>query len=169
MAAIFGQLGVDWRLLLAQGVNFLVVIVVLTVFIWKPLLRMMDMRRERIEDGLQNAKNADARLASIDKLKDARMLEAEREAVKLISDAEDDATYRAESIIKTGEKKVATIMKDGQAILAQHREEQFDELIREAGSIVRSAVAKAALLHPAHIDEKLISEAAKIIEREARV
>ncbi|MEK7576393.1 MAG: ATP synthase F0 subunit B [Patescibacteria group bacterium] len=169
MAVIFSQLGVDWRLLLAQGVNFLVVLGVLTVFVWKPLLRMMDARRERIEDGLQNAKNADARLASIEKLKEARMSEAEREAVMRISEAESDANRRAGEIIKAGEKKSASILKEGQAILAQRREEQFDELIREAGSIIRSAVAKAALLHPTHIDEKLIAEASKVIEQEARV
>lgn len=169
MAAIFSQLGVDWRLLLAQGVNFLVVLVVLTVFVWKPLLRMMDARRERIEDGLQNAKNADERLANIEKLKAARMSEAERQAFALISEAEADAGQRAVEIIKAGEKKSVAILKEGQSILAQQREEQFDELIREAGAIVRGAVAKAALMHPAHIDEKLIAEASKIIEREARV
>jgi F-type H+-transporting ATPase subunit b len=168
MAAIFGQLGVDWRLLLAQGFNFVVVLVVLTIFVWKPLLAVMRARREHIEEGLENAKHVQERLANIEKLKEERMTEAEREAVSRVSQAETEAARRAGEIIKSGEEKSEQILKEGRAILAQRREEQFDELVREASLIVKSAIIKAVSAHPDQIDEKLVHEAVKAIESEAR-
>lgn len=168
MAAILGQLGVDWRLLLAQGFNFVVVLVVLTIFVWRPLLAVMRARRVRIEEGLENAKHAEERLANIEKLKEERMTEAEREAVARISQAEREAEQRAGEIIKLGEQKSEQILKEGRAILTQRREEQFDELVREAGLIVKSAIVKAVSAHPDQIDEKLVREAVKAIEVEAR-
>ena len=169
MAAILGQLGIDWRLLLAQGFNFVIVLVVLTIFVWKPLLAMMRNRRARIEEGLENAKHVEEKLANIEKLKEERMTEAEREAVSRISQAEREAERRAGEIVKSGEDRSEQVLKEGRAILAQRKEEQFDELVREASLIVKSAIVKAVSMHPDQIDERLVKEAAKAIEMEARV
>ena len=52
MQELFHSLGIDWKLLLAQGTNFLVVLIVLTFVLWKPLIRVLNERRKKIEAGL---------------------------------------------------------------------------------------------------------------------
>lgn len=61
-----GQLGIDWRLLLSQAANFALLLIVLSIFVYKPLLKLMHDRQNKINEGLVKAKAADERLHEID-------------------------------------------------------------------------------------------------------
>lgn len=169
MAAIFSQLGIDWKLLLAQGVNFLVVFGVLYLFVWKPLLRVMHERKRRIEQGLLDAQKARQELANIEVMKEHRLADADKEAAYRIQEAEKKASLRSAGILEAGEKKLKERAREAEAVLAQQREEQFDALAREARMIITAVVAKVASQHPEKVDEALIGEAVRMLEKEARV
>ena len=55
-AGILGNLGLDPGLFIAQLVNFLVVLLVLWRFAYRPLLKLLSERTEKIEGGLKMAK-----------------------------------------------------------------------------------------------------------------
>ena len=59
MSELFSQLGIDWKLLLAQGVNFVILLVVLTKFVYKPLMKMVEARRQKIELGIRGGEMAE--------------------------------------------------------------------------------------------------------------
>ena len=63
---ILAKLGVDKWLLLAQGVNFIVLLLVLTRFVYRPFIRHLDERAARIEGGLTHAREAEERLLGTD-------------------------------------------------------------------------------------------------------
>ncbi len=50
------QLGVDWGKLAVQAINFLILLYLLHRMAYRPLLRMMDQRRERIRNDLEEAR-----------------------------------------------------------------------------------------------------------------
>ncbi|MFA5800107.1 MAG: hypothetical protein WC840_04070, partial [Candidatus Peribacteraceae bacterium] len=50
------KLGINWQLLLAQIVNFLIVLGVLGAFVYKPILNLLDARTERIRKAMEDAK-----------------------------------------------------------------------------------------------------------------
>ena len=54
------QLGINGPFLLAQIVNFIVLFLLLRQFLFPPLLRMMDERKQRIADGLADIAGVDA-------------------------------------------------------------------------------------------------------------
>ena len=58
--------GVDWPHLLAQIVSFGIVCFVLYVFAYKPILRMLEARRQQIAGGLANAEKIREKLARIE-------------------------------------------------------------------------------------------------------
>jgi len=87
MRDLFHQLGVDWRLLLSQGVNFLVLLGVLTFFLFKPLLKLLEERKKKIELGLKVGKEAEERLLAIDKMKEEKISEAGKIAFEIIKKA----------------------------------------------------------------------------------
>ena len=64
---IFSKLGIDWRLLLAQVVNFLILLFVLRRFAYTPMLRFLEKRKNRIEKGLKEGKLATEKLLQIAK------------------------------------------------------------------------------------------------------
>ena len=55
---IFGQLGINGAFLLAQIINFLILFYLLRRFLLKPVMNMLDARRQRIEDGMKAADRA---------------------------------------------------------------------------------------------------------------
>ena len=60
MAELFAAFGIDWKLLLAQSVNFLIVFGGLTYFLYKPLMRALAAREEKIAKGVKDAEEAEA-------------------------------------------------------------------------------------------------------------
>ena len=49
MSELFSKLGIDWKLLIAQIINFLVLLFVLYKFAYRPILSMLEKRTKKIE------------------------------------------------------------------------------------------------------------------------
>lgn len=79
--------GVDWPHLIAQSISFAIVCVVLYVFAYKPILQMLEARREQIASGLANAEKIKAELARIDAERLAVLARADAEGQQLIEEA----------------------------------------------------------------------------------
>ena len=84
---IASTFGVDWVHLGAQIVSFSIVCAVLYVLAYKPILRMLEARREQIAAGLANAEKIKAELARIDAERRDVLLKADADAKQLIEDA----------------------------------------------------------------------------------
>jgi len=48
MAELFHALGIEWPILIAQVVNFAILLVVLWKFVYTPVMRLLDARREGV-------------------------------------------------------------------------------------------------------------------------
>ena len=150
MQQLFSQLGIDWPLLISQAVNFLILLIVLRLFVYKPLLKMMHDRKHRIEEGIMKAQAADERLHEIDMVGKDKIREAETKALALIKKTEDDA-----------KRKEAAELANAQVLLRAQEEESRRAVERDAAAFVRRALVKAVELSPEHIDEALIARAVK--------
>ena len=47
--------GVNWKLMVIQGVNFTLLLLILYKFLWKPLFAMLDLRAKKIAEGIADA------------------------------------------------------------------------------------------------------------------
>lgn len=165
MSELLGQLGVDWKLLLSQGVNFFILFVVLTLLVWRPLLRIMHERARRIQQGLDDAEKSKQELASIEGVKSSIITEAEKKALALIAQAEHDADERGGQLVWKAEKKVEFMLKEAELILQQRKQEELEETLRAAGELVREALVSTVQLKPAHIDDALITQAVQTLQK----
>lgn len=84
---IFDQLGIKPLLLVAQIVNFLVLLFLLNKFLYKPLLKMLQVRKDRIAESLKNAEEIEKRLEKIVNERERAMEETAAEVRSLIDDA----------------------------------------------------------------------------------
>lgn len=80
-------LGINLVQILAQIVNFLLIMYFLNGAVIQPLLRNLEARRTKIEDSLENARKADERLANVEKDYQAKLNEAAAEAQRARADA----------------------------------------------------------------------------------
>ena len=74
------QLGVHWQLLLAQIVNFAILVAVLGFFVYKPLLKLIDERKEKIADEFAGIDRTKGELAKIKEEYQQHLVRIEEEA-----------------------------------------------------------------------------------------
>lgn len=159
MAELLSQLGINFKLLLSQGVNFLVVLAVLTFLVYKPLLKILHERKEKIEFGLRGAKEAEKKLQEIEKIKIEKLREGEEQAFNIIKEAEEKAGKREGEIINDANKKADELLKKAAEVEEHRKVEALGKLSKEAKSLLRSALGKMVLLKPDAFDEALLEEA----------
>lgn len=84
------NIGFDWRVALANLVNFLIIFFLLKRFAWKPLQETLRKRREKIEKGVEDARRAETKLMEAESRKEDIVSEARREANDIVSQARDE-------------------------------------------------------------------------------
>jgi F-type H+-transporting ATPase subunit b len=84
---IASTFGVDWPHLFAQIVSFGIVCAVLYVLAYKPILRILEARRQQIASGLANAEKIKAELAHIEVERLDILAKADGEGKQLIEEA----------------------------------------------------------------------------------
>ena len=143
-------LGINGGFLLAQIFNFLILFVALSALAWRPLIKVLEGRRETIAKGLEDARAAEQARAN-----------AEREAQKLIDQRRVEANKLVEDGRARGEEQAKAVVTDAQkeaeAIRSKARadaEEERNALLGE----VRSQVAQLALAAAERVIQQSLDE-----------
>jgi F-type H+-transporting ATPase subunit b len=139
--SIASTFGVDWPHLGAQIVSFVIVCGVLYALAYKPILRMLEARRQQIASGLANAEKIKAELARIESERLGVLAKAEAEGKQLIEQAR-----AAAARVEADETRKA--IASGEQILLRARESaerdharMLAELKQEVGRLVVQTTA----------------------------
>jgi F-type H+-transporting ATPase subunit b len=135
LGEIFGQLGINGPFLLAQIVNFVVLLFILRLVLYKPMLKMLEGRKQRIAEGLQAAEVA-RREAEAERAKLQEQLDRERR----------DAMDRIAAASKRGETLAAEIEAGARQEAQRLMTDARDEAAREKERIVAEAQDQIAAL-----------------------
>ncbi|MBC2595516.1 F0F1 ATP synthase subunit B [Ruficoccus amylovorans] len=127
---------VEWHLLLAQGINFIVVAFVLWKFAFKPVVATLETRKKKIEDGLQYAEEMKARLAEAEKQYAEKMKEAAIEGAQIIEEARENAKTYLEKQTQEAVTKAEGIVAKGRESVELERKQMLSELRREVAHLV---------------------------------
>jgi|SRR3989338_3937672 len=138
MSELFAAFGVDWKLLLVQAVNFGLLLSVLTYFLYKPVLRIIDERQKKIAEGVQTAQAADKRLADAKTEGEGIVGTAAREAETLVASARSRADEKGVEIVKAAEARANAVLKEAS--------ERAEEAKRMALAESSKDIARAAVL-----------------------
>jgi F-type H+-transporting ATPase subunit b len=133
---------IDWKLMIAQIVNFGLVFAALYYIAAKPLSKLISDRTKEITDGLDNAKKAETDVKNANLKKEEIVREAKNDAKKILAGSQADG----KEIIKEATEK-AGIEKEEiirQAKLDAEKEKKgADEQVRkEAAELIASGVKK---------------------------
>ncbi|OGO62737.1 MAG: ATP synthase F0 subunit B [Chloroflexi bacterium RBG_19FT_COMBO_47_9] len=145
------KLGINLGYLIFQILNFTIVCILLYAWAYKPILNMLDKRKTKIAQGLE-----DARIAS-----EARA-NAEQEAAKIVAEAQNKASQvihesseRAEAAaLEIRASAVAEATKEREASLAEVQIERDRMLGDLRSQIAALAIAAAQKLVGEALDEK---------------
>lgn len=159
------KLGIDWRLFVAQIINFLALFLILYKFLYTPVLRLLEGRRETIEKSLADAKKIEELAAKAEAATDAKMREVRKEAARILEEANARAEALREEKLILIKKDMEKIIEQNKAQLAYERESILREVKEEAGELITSAVTTIleGLPHE-KIDKALIEKSLKKIK-----
>lgn len=159
MSELVHNLGLDWKLLLSQAVNFLLLLVILRQFAYKPLLNILKERRERIEEGLAKASEAENRLAEVDVIAKDKMKATEAEAMTMMRSAEERSKKAEAAMLDEARGKEAAMLASAEMAAKAKEQEAMKRLESEAAEIVKRALIRTVEMSPDKVDEALIKKA----------
>ncbi|PIR70093.1 MAG: hypothetical protein COU46_03420 [Candidatus Niyogibacteria bacterium CG10_big_fil_rev_8_21_14_0_10_42_19] len=159
MSELFHKLGVNWKLLFAQGVNFLIVFTVLRFTVYKPLISLLGARKEKIRKGIQDAEQARKIMLESETVKAEKIASAQKEGLQIIRAMEARSKEVGEQLIAEARKKEADILKSAEIRGREELEKEKNMFYKEAGEMVKMAIARTVEISPDRIDEKLIDQA----------
>ena len=155
------QLGVNLPTLIVYVVNFAILLGVLYVFAYKPLLRAMDQRSERIRESLAAADRAQAEAASSQADIQEQLNEARREGQRMLDQAREAAErYREEEMARARQEAEAFVER-ARADIGRERDAAMEEVrggfadlaITAAERVIRRSVDRQ--VHQDLIDQVL--------------
>lgn len=162
MSELIHNFGIDWKLLLAQAVNFFVLLFLLQRFAYKPILKMLKKRKEEIEKGLEFTKAAKEELKKTGELREETLKQAQTEALALVTVAEETGKKKKEEILSDAHRKVEGIVADAKRVIEEEKAKMGQNVQKNAEELVRAGVAKVlGRLSPEERDAYLIKEALK--------
>lgn len=152
-------LGISLPGLIAQLVNFGILLLVLRLFLFKPIMKVMDDRRQKIEEGLQaSAKAAQAAESSQEESRRA-MEQARAEGRDLIGRAQETAARLRDELATQARREADSIVERARAEIDRERQQAVQSLRAEFADLtVRAAerVVGQSLDRNAH--QRLIDE-----------
>jgi F-type H+-transporting ATPase subunit b len=131
--------GVNWSQLLGQVVSFCIVCLVLSRFAYRPILKMLEVRRQQIAQGLANAEQIKAELARTEAHRQEVLAQANDQASKFIEEARAAAARVRQQETEKAIAAAEQIMINAREAAAQEHERMLAELKREVGKLVVQA------------------------------
>jgi len=139
---ILGTLGINGRDFLWHTINFIVLIAILTYFLYRPITAMLDERARRIQESLAAAEAARAEVAQADREREELLASTRREIQEMLAQAQ-QMSDRIQSEART------TAQQEGQRIIERARQEAtaerdqaMAELRREVGTLAVQAAER---------------------------
>ena len=154
-------LGLNLPQLIAQVANFFLLLVILRLVAYKPILKMLDERKQKIAEGLNAAEIARAEAASAQANIQAQLDTARREGQDIVANAQNIATRiqtdAREQSAKDREASVerarVEIQQERDRAIADLRGEFADITVRAAEKVINQSLDRQA--HQRVIDETL--------------
>lgn len=154
---------IDIKLLIAQAVNFAIVVFVLFKFAYKPLLKHMNDRSDVIQKGLDDAKKAQQQMESTEKATEERMQQAKREARELIEKAQQQAEKNKEIVVTEARQEAEKVVEQAKAHISSEKEKMLQEVKKEIGGLVALATEKIVKKKVDQNDQEFVDEVVKKI------
>ena len=142
MSALIEGLHLDWKLITEQALNFLVLLAILTKFVYKPIFRILNERRLNIESSLQKAEEIDKKMEDIKQYHQDQLIKARDEAQQIIAQAREMADKEKEKKLAKTEEEVAMLFERAKTEISAEKKEMVKDVERQTTKFLIPAIDK---------------------------
>jgi F-type H+-transporting ATPase subunit b len=145
------QLGISPGLLIVQIIAFIILLLTLNAWVYKPMLNMMETRKQKIAQGLEDARVAAEARADAQKDADKIRAEAQVEASRIVAESTERATAAANDVKAAAEADITMAREAAVAEAELERNRILGDLRSQVAAL---AIAAANKLVGEALDEK---------------
>ncbi|MHB8871288.1 MAG: F0F1 ATP synthase subunit B [Candidatus Doudnabacteria bacterium] len=140
--SVTALLGLDWKLFIAQLINFAIVLIVLWRWVFKPLGAKLEQRTAKIEKSIKESQEIQDQLKQVEQYRKAEMEKIRGEANEIVAKAQKTAEMNKEQIIAEAKKGAEKVLEQSKKELASEKEKLLAEVREEAATLVVAATEK---------------------------
>lgn len=152
--------GVSGILLIAQVFNFLILLWILKKVLYKPMINLLESRRQKIADSIKNAEEIEKRLAKTEAEKQKQIEQAIIEGKQIIADALLSAGEIISQAHLKAEQDIARMIEDAKGSLEAERQKLYQQVRSEIGQVVIATMTKVVPKILTKQDQQKITEQA---------
>jgi len=132
----------DIGLVFWNTIAFLVLLIVLGKFAWKPILKAIHDRESGIEEALLKADKMKAEITAMQNENEALLAKAREERAGMIKDAKDTADKMVSDAKDKAKQEYERIISDAQLAITQQKNAALTEVKNQVGSLVVEVAEK---------------------------
>ena len=127
------KLGINWGLLIAQIFNVVLLVWLLTRFLYRPVLNILNERTRRIQESLKETEQVKEQLARANQDYDQKLAQARQEADRIRSDAREQAVQERDGLMRDLKNQMADLVTvTASRVLGAELKSNHDQLIEES-------------------------------------
>ena len=137
-----GNLGINLSYLVVQILNFFIVMLIMSFWAYKPILKVLDERSNKIAKSLEDARKAEESLTAARAEADKIISEAQAERAKIVSDATQRAETTAADIRAVAEQERGRLQEKVETDAIAYKESMLADLRPQVASLAMAAANK---------------------------
>jgi F-type H+-transporting ATPase subunit b len=137
-----GTLGINGPFLLSQIVNFLILFLALRFLLWKPMLKMLNERKQRITQGLEDAEQARRDRERAQAEYEERIKRAEREREEILAKAVEEGEQAEAESLAQARVQAEQIAAEAKEIVEREHQQMLAELRSQVAALSIAAANK---------------------------
>lgn len=134
-----GALGIDGKAFLIQLITFLLAFLILKRYAFKPIVKVLNERRETIESGVKLGEQMQKEQAEFEAKVEQLLQEARQQADEIMAGAQDNARQTVREAEDKAREKAAGILKEAEARIDQDTARARKQLEKELVGLVSDA------------------------------
>lgn len=160
METLLSSFGIEWKMLLAQLVNFGILVFVLSKLVYKPLLKVIDEREKSAKDAENKSASIEETLKETEANQKKVLADARAHGEKLIKEVEKNAESLKKSLVEEAKAEASKIISAGEKKLKEEQEKLHKEFKAEALSLIAEALEKTVGKHMTDASKNSLKEEA---------
>lgn len=136
------KLGINIPSLVAQIVNFVILLTLLYLFAYKPILKMLDKRSEKIKESMDQAEKIKQQTVQTEEQIKAQLEASRKEGQALITQASQMGDKLKEEARKEARQEAEALIARARAEIQREMEDATDALRREFADLAIKAAEK---------------------------
>jgi F-type H+-transporting ATPase subunit b len=136
------NLGIDFKVMIAQIINFGILVFILVKFLYRPILKALDDRRKKIKTSLEQAADIEKKHTEAKEEYNSRVLKANQEADHIVEKAKAEAEKTRKAILDKTQKEAEAIRENASKDIESERNALYADVKKSAGKLAIFIVTK---------------------------